>query len=259
VEGKGIVVGRLQNWKGPEVLCQAAELLGAKAPKIIWVGRDTPFRLRQRWMSTHLKESYGNVWEKIVLPAGEKSRLITGSMQAAAKFVVVPSTWDTFNLAAVEAMSASKIVICSDGAGVSRLIRHGENGFKFPAGDPKRLAVLLTEVDNLSQEAQNKIGQSARNTVERELNPDLICALRIDRYRHLKESKRIARRQHRWVESMFDSKFPEPPFAFLSSISAKYLTDNIPIRHLAKLTLRRAWHRIRTTDRCRPIRSEHHS
>lgn len=126
--GRGIVVARIQKWKGPETLCQAIALLGDKAPQILWVGRDTA---SPRSVSAYLKRTFPSVWEKTILPIGEMSFESTAHLQATAKFAVVPSRWDTFSLSAVEAMWAKKVVICSEGAGASSLIRHGENGFRF--------------------------------------------------------------------------------------------------------------------------------
>jgi glycosyltransferase involved in cell wall biosynthesis len=238
VADKGVVVGRIQNWKGPEVLCRALELLENRAPKIIWVGKDTNFRRQRTSTSAFLKQTYGNVWGKKILPIGEMSVELTARIQAGAKFVVVPSTWDTFNLTTIEAMWAGKVVICSEGAGASSLIRHAENGFRFPAGDPRKLASLLVEVDNMPSEARHEIGERARHTVAQELDSDRICALRIGRYRRLTECKTVARRRHPWIDSLFASDVLEPPFTFL---------ETIPTRQLAKWTLYRVWSRIRNS------------
>ncbi len=206
-DDKGLVVGRIQSWKGAEVLCQAMDLLGNTAPRILWVGRDTPSRRHQQSMSAFLKKTYGHVWEKTIFPVGEMSREMTANIQSTAKFVIVPSSWDILNLTAIEAMDAGKVVICSEGAGACDLITHGENGFRFPTNDPRRLAKLLTEVDKLSAEVRVKIGQRARDTVRRELDPDRICVIREERYRRLSESKVIVRQRHRWLDSLFSSNY----------------------------------------------------
>jgi glycosyltransferase involved in cell wall biosynthesis len=173
------------------------------------------------------------------LPVGEMSREITTNIQSTAKFVVVPSSWDVLNLTAVEAMDAGKVVICSEGAGVCDLITHGENGFRFPANDPRRLAELLTEVDKLSPGVRVKIGQRARDTVRHELDPNRICAIRANRYRRLSESKAIVRQRHRWLDSLFGSNIEEPfePLA------------DIPLTHIAKLAFWRGWRRLQNAIR----------
>jgi glycosyltransferase involved in cell wall biosynthesis len=234
-EHRGLVVGRVQSWKGPEVLCQAMEFLGDKAQKIVWVGGDTPSRRHQQSMSAYLQKTYAGVWGKSILPIGEKSREIVARLQAAAKFIVVPSSWDTFNLTAVEAMWAGKAVICSEGAGASGLISHGENGFRFAPNDARQLAALLNEVGNLSSDALVKIGTRARETVARDMDFERICAMRIDRYRRLKERKPIKRQQHPWLDTLFKADTPEPFEAL----------GDIPTSHIAKLALRRGLRKVR--------------
>ena len=127
----GVVVGRIQSWKGPDVLCRALALLGPSAPEIRWVGRDHPYRRLDQSLSVHLQNAYPEIWGKSLRPVGELSREKTSEEQAAAKFVVVPSIWDVCNQTAIEAMGAGKVVICSDGAGAAALIEHGTNGFQI--------------------------------------------------------------------------------------------------------------------------------
>ena len=58
----------------------------------------------------------------------------------AAKAVLVPSTWDVFNLVAAEAMAMGRVVVISDCAGAADLVQHGVSGFVFPKGDAAALA-----------------------------------------------------------------------------------------------------------------------
>lgn len=228
-ENKGIVVGRIQNWKGPETVCRAIQLVGTRAPAILWVGKDSAARRYQGSLSAFLARAYPTVWGEAILPIGEQPRDVVAGLQSAAKFVLVPSGWDNFNFGVAEAMSAGKVVICSDGAGASGLIRHGESGFRFPADDFCMLADVLIEVANLSPDARRKIGQAAQATIAHEMDRERICALRIDRYRHLKQIKTSISAQQPcqpqpWLNSFFDSDIPEPAFEFLSVVPTKPLT-----------------------------------
>ena len=45
--GRGLVIGRVQRWKGPQILCEALKRLGNRAPMVDWVGRDTAWGARQ--------------------------------------------------------------------------------------------------------------------------------------------------------------------------------------------------------------------
>ena len=59
---EGLVVGRVQKWKGPTVLCEALAQLGADAPHVKWVGRDTVFGESGGSMSDFLRVTYPDVW-----------------------------------------------------------------------------------------------------------------------------------------------------------------------------------------------------
>lgn len=176
----GLVVGRVQSWKGPEVLCKAVARLGRDAPNIDWVGRDMPFPNSKGTMGSRLKRDYPGVWGKKIrhhhpLPPEEVYQ-----RQATSSFVVVPSDWDVFNLGAIEAMSAGAVVICSTGAGAADLIQDGENGFSFPAGDDAALASCLQKVAKLTDVERNRIGIRARETTKTELSPRDIAARHSD-------------------------------------------------------------------------------
>ena len=230
----GIVAGRIQSWKGPEVLCQAMALLGSSAPEIRWVGKDFPYRRLDQSFSAYLKKAYPEVWEKSVKPTGELSHESTAALQAAAKFAVVPSLWDTFNLTAVEAMGFGKVAICSDGAGAAGLIDHGINGFRFPAGDAASLAEQIAKVDAMPASQREAMGQRASETVRRELDADRIAALRLERFAGLLVSPPARRGPHPWLESFFASSATPRPFAFLNGLP---LREIVP--HAAKRIMRR--------------------
>jgi glycosyltransferase involved in cell wall biosynthesis len=230
----GVVVGRIQCWKGVEVLCEAVSRLPADSPPILWVGDPKPYRRPDRLYSDYLAETFPEVWGSRVIPVGSQSRAVTARLQAEAQFVVVPSTWDVFNLAAVEAMAVAKPVICSDGAGAADLIRHGENGFRFRSGDAAELANLLGLVSQ-SDEATRGMGEAASRTIRDLLAPDQVAAARAERYAAVAKANR--RPAHPWAENGFVGLVPPgDPLAFLGSL---------PLRDLVRYGIRRAANRLR--------------
>jgi glycosyltransferase involved in cell wall biosynthesis len=235
----GLVVGRLQSWKGPEVLCEALRRLGTAAPKIGWVGADTAFQQPGRRMSEHLVEAFPDVWGRKLVALGRRAPAEAASLQAGARFVVVPSTWDVFNLSAVEAMGYRRVVICSDGAGAAELIRDGINGFRFPAGDAAALADRLAKAIALSESQRNDMGEQAQATVMSELDPVRIADRRMQRYESL-----AARRDARCappIDGLFAANSPvQEPLAFL---------DRLPLRRIARYTLGRALRKFRRRPR----------
>ncbi len=233
----GVVVGRFQSWKGPDVLCRALALLGSSAPEIRWVGRDHPYRRLEQSLSVRLQSIYPEIWGRSLRPVGELSREKTSEEQAAAKFVVVPSIWDVCNQTAIEAMGAGKVVVCSEGAGAAALIDHGINGFRFPAGDAERLAEQVANVDALSASERERIGRRASQTIKRELNVDRIVALRLERFAKLMAMPSSKKVSHPWLEGFFSSSAKSQPFGFLGSL---------PLREIIRQAARRGVHRIRS-------------
>ena len=180
---RGLVVGRVQRWKGPQVVCAALELLGGQAPAIDWVGRDTVWGNREDSTSAHLKANYPQIWgKKLVhqasLPDQEKNQ-----RQAGALFNLVPSTWDVFNITTAEAMALGRPTIVSTGAGAHELIEDGVNGYTFPSGNAEGLASAIDRVLSASPAQLAAIGQAAQATVRRKLAPPTIAAQRIAAYR----------------------------------------------------------------------------
>jgi glycosyltransferase involved in cell wall biosynthesis len=178
----GLIVGRVQRWKGPHVLCEAVRILGDRAPAIEWVGRDVTASGSTVSTSGMLAASFPGIWGNLVVhrpqaPINEIARL-----QRAARFVVVPSTWDVFNFTCVEAMAAGRPVICSDGAGASELIEDGRNCFVFESGNARSLASAIERVLSLSSAESAKIGSAGRDTVMTALDPDMIVAQRLAAY-----------------------------------------------------------------------------
>jgi glycosyltransferase involved in cell wall biosynthesis len=83
---------------------------------------------------------------------------------AACDALVLCSSTEALSLAALEAMALGKPVVHSDVGGAPELIRHGRNGFLFPAGDTAAL------VDRLAQLAERslcrRMGAKARESAE---------------------------------------------------------------------------------------------
>ena len=233
VANGGVVVGRLQRWKGPELLCEAVRLLGDRAPTIHWIGRDMPYRDLSRSMSEHLARRYPDVWGHRVIHAGEMSPDAVAAVQRTAKFVVVPSLWDTMNLAAVEALACGAVVVCSDGAGAIDLIDDGDSGLRFPAGDAKALAAQLTAANHMSDVRRREMGERARQSVAERLDTTAAVRMRVDAYRRM-IARPITRRSHLWIDSMFGSGAPSEDFAFLSQLPIRPMLRHITSRVFKK-------------------------
>ncbi len=83
---------------------------------------------------------------------------------AACDLFVLPSRWEGFPNAAIEAMAAGRAVILADFSGASEVVDYGVTGLVFPKGDDRSLAeaaVGLLKNESVRQE----MGKAARATV----------------------------------------------------------------------------------------------
>lgn len=211
----GLVAARIQRWKGTETLCRALRALGARAPLIEWVGRDTLDGETGRSYTETLAQRYPEVWGRSLVPLGQRSFAEVAAMQRRAAFVVVPSLWDVFNFTVVEAMAAGAVVIASRGAGAAELIEDGVSGFVVPPGDETALARAIEEAAALPDPRRLAIGAAAQETVRRELDPARMTALRVQRYEALRTSTG-RRAPPGWLADAASPGRPlEDPLAFL--------------------------------------------
>lgn len=181
ISDRAVVIGRIQRWKGPHVLCDALERMG-RPLFIDWFGRDTVFEKFGEMTGEYLNRRYPKIWGQRLIPHGEISPREVAARQASALINIVPSSWDVFNFTAVEAMSSGRPLICSSGAGASELIEHGANGFVFAAEDSASLANTIETVLSLSPSRLKEIGQAAREAVQVALAPDRVADQRIASY-----------------------------------------------------------------------------
>lgn len=179
---RGLVVGRVQQWKGPQVMCEALRLLGSRAPGIDWLGRDMPYGPGGGTMVSHLQQCWPDVWGRQLVHLQQQPPAETQRLQSQAQFIVVPSDWDTFNFTCVEAMAAATPTICSTGAGASELIDDGVNGFRFEKKDAPSLAQALERMLSLSGPAREAMARAGQASVLRALDPQINAGRRVVAY-----------------------------------------------------------------------------
>ncbi|PZO19279.1 MAG: hypothetical protein DCF25_08840 [Leptolyngbya foveolarum] len=232
---RGLVVGRIQYWKGPTVLCEAIAKLGDSAPIVDWIGRDTLYPKTQTSMSAYLEKTYPQSWPSNVRPLGTFSPSETQQHQSVAAFSVIPSLWDVFNFTCAEAMAQGQVVLCSHGAGAARLITNGVNGFTFPAGDSEALAQRLSRVTSLSTQEKERISLAARKTIQEQLSPQKTAMQRIEAYEKLLQKGRHPQRPSNWLLKAVSPDIPlARPLAFLDGLPLKALSQYVIKRSLKK-------------------------
>jgi glycogen synthase len=179
-----LFVGRLVGQKGVEYLirafyyvCQVYENIYLR---IVGEGEleDT---LRQLCINYMIEE-------KVVFE-GFKTDIDLTKLYQGCLFAVVPSVYEPFGMAAIEAMACKKPVVASDIMGLRENIRHGSNGFLFTSEDHLDLAqwMLTLLSDNNLRES---MGNEGLNYVTgNNLTWDKISQQYIELYNRLDVSK----------------------------------------------------------------------
>lgn len=238
-DGAGVVLGRIQSWKGPETLCQALDLMGKGAPTINWYGRDVQHSGSSATTSEYLGASYSKVWKRLIHPHAPLVPEEAKRMQRSALFNVVPSDWDVFNFTAVEALSSGRPTIVSTGAGAVELIEDGVSGIVFEAGNPESLARALRKVLQMEEAERLEMGRSAALALKARLDPARLIDEKIGAYEALLGSWRSVNRPEPAPKWLTDSCRTRPggaeEFAFLDRLSLKPLTNSIGRRLFKKL------------------------
>jgi len=139
-----LFVGKLETRKRPDDLLAACrELLNsgalADSPYLLFVGDGN----RRR----PLEEAARKMNLDSVRFLGFKNQTELPAFYDLCDVFVLPSAFEPWGLVVNEVMNAGRAVILSDRVGCGPdLVRHGENGFVFPAGDVAALTAVLAKV-----------------------------------------------------------------------------------------------------------------
>ena len=145
-----LYVGRLDPFKGPDLLLKAAAMMKEQAQVVI-VGGD-PAGDREveqlRELAAQLKIS------KRVLFLGARPQQELPLLYSAADVTVIPSHHESFGLAAVESLACGTPVVATRAGGLRAIVCHGETGYLVPRSPgffAERLDTLLQHPDLLEQ------------------------------------------------------------------------------------------------------------
>lgn len=188
-----IVLGRLQPWKGPEVLCEAIRIAQATTKVTVdWYGRSVNAGPHHRPMTTQIAERFPEMWGTGFRWHAPLSREEAMVALANADALVIASVWETFGYTAVEAATVGTPVIISEGAGASYLFRNNGAGMVFPAGDAGRLADAIRAIADVSARAAMSL--TAKKVIQSELDSDKVATERIAVYEVAIATKAARRR-----------------------------------------------------------------
>lgn len=166
-----LFVGRVQRLKGIDLLFQAARLLADRhragelpAFKVVLVGgrptgdRNDP-EIRELRRLNRLAADLGIISYVHWVGAVDQHEL--PSYYRAADVTVVPSTYESFGLVALESMACRTPVVAARVGGLQTTVQDGATGFLLSERDPalyaERIAAIIT-----APETQSQLGRAAR-------------------------------------------------------------------------------------------------
>jgi len=134
-----ISVGRLSPVKGHRVLVEALALPAGQAPHLLLVG-EGPERPALGALARRL-----GVCDRVHF-AGRRERGEVAALLHLAQVFVLPSYYEGFGLALLEAQAAGLAVVATDVGGVREVLAGGRTGLLVPLGDPEALAEAVGRV-----------------------------------------------------------------------------------------------------------------
>ncbi len=172
-----LVVGRLEPRKAPEVAVEAAAMLAEDIPGVhmTFVGRSRGWRERLPY-----GEWTAALAERTGAPARFVPQLPHHEMHehyANARVVAVPSRFESFSVAATEAMACARPVVYTSNVGVGEVLRGTDAGTEVPVDDARALANALKPY-LLDSDHAARAGATGREIARLRCGPDIIAEQR---------------------------------------------------------------------------------
>jgi len=170
-----VFVGHLEAIKGVHVLIKAAETLHeiGFSCNLYVIGAGKLEKLLKKYI-----EKRG--LSGIIHFLGPLSNRQALSIVKAADVFVLPSYWETFPTALLEAMACGKPVIATNVGGIPEIIKDRHNGMLVPKGDHLALANAILFLFKEPAYAK-RLGEEAKRTIEKRFSLDVM----LHKYIHL--------------------------------------------------------------------------
>ncbi len=167
--------GRLEHWKGADVLCAALQSLYAVFPtlQVYLVGADVQLP-DGTWASQRLRQLVPSAYHAQLHYMGKLTGAQLVERYQRATVVVVPSRWESFGLVAAEAMACGRAVAVSATGGLVEVVEDGVSGLHFASEEPQALAETVARL--LSDAAlRAQLGAAARQRAESHYAIERVC------------------------------------------------------------------------------------
>lgn len=182
---KLLVVGRIEERKGQDLLFKALELLNAKA-KLYVIGADTPGKNGKSAKTLFLGKINLETQKKIIF-TGELPRQKVLKSYKDYDIFIAPSRFDLGPFTVLEAMSAGTPSIGYDNSGISEKIEHGKSGLLFN-GDPADLEKKIELLIN-NQRLREKVGKAGRKMVQKKYSGEVLGGVIFNNYLQFNENR----------------------------------------------------------------------
>lgn len=161
VQGIDILfVGRLVHEKGVHILIEAMPAILRTYPLTrLWIVGDGPNLQALIGLARKFAEDR-------VLFTGRISDRMRRLLLANADVYVMPSLYEPFGIAALEAMAGEIPIVASGTGGLAEIVRHDETGLTASPGSPQALAEQILTVLNDSKKAQRLAAGAKRDLLE---------------------------------------------------------------------------------------------
>jgi D-inositol-3-phosphate glycosyltransferase len=123
-----LFVGRLDPFKGPDLLLRAATMMDEKAQIVIVGGKPTgDLEVKQlQELAAQLKIS-----KRVHFPGAQPQHVLP-MIYSAADVTVIPSYHESFGLAAVESLACGTPVVATRAGGLKTVVQHSQTGYLVP-------------------------------------------------------------------------------------------------------------------------------
>ena len=160
------LVGRINSWKGQQLLLRAFAKIAGEYPdaRLVYLGSAPP---NQEFFVDELKSNIQkfDLSQKVtIIPFRQDIWKFWDSLDIA----VVPSTEpEPFGMVAIEAMLAGKPVVAANHGGLTEIVLNGETGFLFDPGNDEALASALKKLldDPVLRTRFGALGKERASTV----------------------------------------------------------------------------------------------
>jgi glycosyltransferase involved in cell wall biosynthesis len=187
--GEVLVVGRLEVNKGVLVLAEAMPAVLRRCPRASFrfVGSDGTDAAGRSWRQQLLEELTPAERRRVIFEQTTREELIDRYRRA--EVCVLPSLWENFPYALLEALSCGVAVVGTRTGGVPELIEDGVTGLLVPPADVLALAdgvcTLLEDVG-----LRQRLGAAARQRVEERFSVAKVVPEMLGLYRAVSQGGR---------------------------------------------------------------------